>query len=141
VFTSSVHGQVEIHISNFLPIKLSYEEEMRRHPENMYYINALKDDLVADLKLLEAEFEGWKASMRKYAVTQAKRVYSKEEPTLADIESVLREMDNWGDYEEKLVELQSVCDILGDLAQALAHKKTMLEQLAQHERYQMSQYS
>ena len=138
---SEVHGDIVLDVNDFIRIRGSYEEEMRNHPSNLFYINALKDDVTVDLKLLETEFIVWQAELRSYAIKEARELYGKQEPTVADIESILATKQNWEDYHEKIAELEGTCKILGDLAQALAHKKNMLEQLAQHERYQLSQYS
>ena len=140
-FTSDIHGKVEVNIKDYLSFDNGYEEEMRRQPSNIFYINALKEDVVVELEMMKAEFANWKAISRPQATSEAMVAFSKDKPSVDDINAILIAKPEWGDYDESIIELSKVHELLVDLAQALAHKRSMLEQLAQHERSKMSQYA
>jgi hypothetical protein len=137
---SAVHGHVIIDVREYLKFTAGYEEEMRRQPSNLFYIQALKDDMQVELTGMMSDFEKWKASTRIRANSEAVTMFGKDKPSINDIEAVLILKPEWGKYNETIAEATEVCNLLSDLVQALTHKKIMLEQLAQYERSGMSQY-
>ncbi len=42
---SEVHGDIVLDVNDFIRIRGSYEEEMRNHPSNLFYINDSKVDV------------------------------------------------------------------------------------------------
>lgn len=126
-------GKQEIDLQEYAGISGPYEEEMRKQASIVAYLEALCAECEFKLSELEDNLKTIKGERMEHYVAEAKE--SGEKKTVAQIGALIDTDPQVILQLEQIRETKRVVKKLKGGLVALAQKKSMLKQLAMHERY------
>lgn len=130
---------VSVDIQGYSEIRKSLVEEMTELPSMYAYIYTLKaraQERLGELKNALKAFEGDKKKDHRERIVE-----SKGKVTISEVDASVDSDQEVIVEREYVDKYNSIVTILGGILSALSIKKSMLKQLAAHERYSLSMYS
>jgi hypothetical protein len=134
-------GEHIIRAADFVDIVESYEDELRKQPSRVSYLESVKAELDRLVAIEEDHHSSWMAERRAAHYRKLLELNPKNKPTVPDLDAALdADLDALA-QKQHLHFLRAQSRKLAGFLSAMHHKKSVLEQLAQTERRGLSEYS